>query len=1056
MLKRYFAVAICFVVIVTTLSSCVQSFHGSDGVEPLSSKNTSASSRSAHGDFLQLLRDPHLVHGTLENGMRYVLFRNTTPKDRVSMHLNVQAGSMYERDDQRGIAHYLEHMLFNGSTHFKPGELIEYFQSIGMMFGADANAHTGFFETVYDILLPTGDQESLEKGLLVLQDYAEGALLLESEVERERGVILAEKRERDSVSFRTFEASLAFELPGSRIVRRMPIGVEEVIVSADRELLKSYYDAWYRPETMMIVMVGDFDTALAETLIQSRFSGIQARAPKPDLSHLDSERWKPHEEGEKAFYHHEPEAGNTEVSMGTVAWTPFEPETEQILKSRILARLADQVVQNRLAEDIRSEEAPFSDAGIYSGTFLQNVKYSGISAECEPDRWKESLAYLEKSLRRALIHGFTPSEVNRVKADFVLGLETAVKEASTRKSTPLAREIISSINRNRLMLSPEQEVALLKSYVESLTPEDLGEAFKGSWGASHRLVQVTGNAELQGESDVLVAFHESEKVPVFPVEEKERPPFPYLEKPESNEKASLASSMREQESPETCDGKNGGILRIDTIDDLGVWIVDFSNGVRLNLKPTDFKKGEFIFQADFGMGKASEPENLPGLSMATQSVINGSGVGRLTVDELSTALAGRNVSLGFSVDDGSFQFSGSAASDEVTLLFQLTYTYFVDPGFRPEALSLFKSRYAQMIQEITRTPDGVMQSVGERFLAGGDTRFGMPDMTGIEAISLSNIVDWVTPALAHAPLEISVVGDFDVDEVIAVAGDWIGHLPERERIPRPAQLPLMTKAKNERAPEKKYRMKHRPLKPGQKQSMKRTSLHQLDAGALDQDKAHSTLTNQTSWDRQTTDASASPVEVRLPRFPKGQSVTFSVESRLDKGLVLMAFPTDDFWNIHQTRQLNILAKLFSERLRKALRESLGATYSPYAYNHASKVYDGYGVLRGVVAVSPDMAAKVLEHMEGIASAMVKEGVTKNELDLVLEPILTYIKDMVETNRYWLDSVLTGSAVHPEQLTWAKTIMGDYRSISVKEMNAAASRFLDGKRAARIIVQPSLQ
>ncbi len=183
-----------------------------------------------------LLTDPDLVHGVLPNGIRYVLLHNTTPENRVSMHLNVQSGSMHERDDQRGIAHYLEHMLFNGSTHFKPGELIEYFQSIGMMFGADANAHTGFFETVYDILLPAGDKESLEKGLLVLQDYAEGALLLESEVERERGVILAEKRERDSVSFRTFKASLEFELPDSLIAKRLPIGSESVIKTMNRDM----------------------------------------------------------------------------------------------------------------------------------------------------------------------------------------------------------------------------------------------------------------------------------------------------------------------------------------------------------------------------------------------------------------------------------------------------------------------------------------------------------------------------------------------------------------------------------------------------------------------------------------------------------------------------------------------------------------------------------------------------------------------------------------------------------------------------------------------------
>lgn len=153
------------------------------------------------------LKDSALVHGVLENGFQYLLMKNTTPKDRVSVHLNVFTGSVSEMDHEQGMAHFLEHMLFNGSEHFKPGELITYFQSIGMDFGADANASTSFFNTVYDLSLPKGDEKHLEDAFVVIKDYAEGALLLQSEIDRERGVVLAEKRERDSVSFRTFKRS---------------------------------------------------------------------------------------------------------------------------------------------------------------------------------------------------------------------------------------------------------------------------------------------------------------------------------------------------------------------------------------------------------------------------------------------------------------------------------------------------------------------------------------------------------------------------------------------------------------------------------------------------------------------------------------------------------------------------------------------------------------------------------------------------------------------------------------------------------------------------------
>jgi len=255
--------------------------------------------------------DPALVFGKLPNGFRYVLMENHEPKARVSMHLNIQAGSMNESDHEQGLAHFLEHMMFNGSTHFKPGELVKYFQNIGMQFGPDANAHTGFYETVYDVLLPEGDRENLKKGLVVLKDYAQGAFLLQSEIDKEKKVVLAEKRTRDSASYRTFVSTLKFELLDTSIPERLPIGKENIIKNSDRSLLKKFYDTWYRPENMVIVMTGDFDTGTAAKLIKKNFSSISARAqrkPDADIAEINHKGIKP-------FYQFETEAGNTTVSI---------------------------------------------------------------------------------------------------------------------------------------------------------------------------------------------------------------------------------------------------------------------------------------------------------------------------------------------------------------------------------------------------------------------------------------------------------------------------------------------------------------------------------------------------------------------------------------------------------------------------------------------------------------------------------------------------------------------------------------------------------------------
>ena len=216
-----------------------------------------------------------------QTAFRYVLKQNNTPSDRVSMHLYVQVGSLMESEAQQGMAHFLEHMQFNGSTHFGPDELVQYFQRIGMAFGPDANARTGFSETVYDILLPTGDSDSLEEGMLILRDFAQGALLLPEQIEQEKKVILAEKRSRDSTDLQIAKATFNFEMPGTLPAKRFPIGLEETIVHFDQNMLRQFYDRWYRPERMVLVVVGQFDPDAAQRLIEKQFADLRPRAEKP-------------------------------------------------------------------------------------------------------------------------------------------------------------------------------------------------------------------------------------------------------------------------------------------------------------------------------------------------------------------------------------------------------------------------------------------------------------------------------------------------------------------------------------------------------------------------------------------------------------------------------------------------------------------------------------------------------------------------------------------------------------------------------------------------------
>jgi zinc protease len=906
-----------------------------------------------------LLPDPAVIFGKLPNGFRYVLMENHRPKDRVSIHLDVQAGSLHESDDQQGLAHFLEHMLFNGSTNFKPGELVKYFQSIGMQFGPDANAHTGFNETVYDILLPQGDRKYLKKGLTVIKDYAEGALLLPSEIDSERRVVLAEKRTRDSVGYRTYIATLNFEFPHAKISKRLPIGKEEILKKADHKRLKEFYDSWYRPEKMILVMVGDFDTQAAISLIKENFSSLSSRAPpvrEPDVGKINHFGIKP-------FYHLEKEAGNTTTSIEVVEKVSKEPDSFTFQKNRLVKNIANRIVQNRLNAKVRKAGTPFTSASIHSGIFLNQMKYAEITAECSPENWKRSLSLMEQILRKALKFGFAESELDRVKKDYLSELDNAVKKASTRNSRHLARKILWNLNADRVFLSPEQKKELFTPLINSLTLQHVHDAFKEIWAPEHKLIFVTGNAELTGtdkdpRSQILAAYYKSNKVKLSKPAEKKTVTFPYLQEP----------------------GKEGRIIRTKKIPDLEIVRIDFKNGVRLNLKKTDFKANQVLINLAFGSGKTSEPLKKPGLAALSTKVINESGLGALDKDGVERAMAGKSTDVFFDVGEDRFYFKGETVTQEVPLLFQLLYAHLVDPGFREDAYTLSMERFRQKYLELSGSINGAMVLSGNRFLAGGDSRFGLPSFEEFKQLTLEHVRSWIEASLKTDTMEVSVVGDFDMDSVIKLAAKYFGTLSLNTQVYKSS-------------------------------------------------------------------------ESRLPEFPVGQLNTISVATKIPKGMVIVAYPTEDLWNISRTRRLSVLADIVSDRFREQIREKLGSAYSTFAFNRPSRAYPKYGVFQTGVYINPEEANMLVNKIKKIVSGLASDGATQDELHRALSPTLTSIKEMMRTNNYWLNTVLTGSKKHPQQLDWSRTIMKDYASVTKEEVSNIAKKYLDNGKAATIIVKP---
>ncbi|MEW5908391.1 MAG: insulinase family protein [Thermodesulfobacteriota bacterium] len=884
---------------------------------------------------------------------------NKEPKDRISMHLNIQVGSAHETDEERGLAHFLEHMLFNGSTHFKPGELVKYFQKIGMQFGPDANAHTGFFETVYDILLPAGNRESIDEALLVFNDYAEGALLLESEIDRERQVVLSEKRERDSSAYRTSLATMAFELEGTIFPKRFPIGEEEILKRIDRKKMKEFYDAWYRPEKMILVMVGDFEPDIAESLIRKRFSGFSPRGPKRkepvigDISHR----------GIRTFHYHEQESGGVTASLHVARKIEKRSDSLAVQQKRLISGIGNRIVQNRLNAVIQGLNPPFSSAAIGSGIYLKQIEYAEITSDSPSERWIRSLSTLEQMLRQALVYGFTPEELDRVRKDMLSDMENAVREEATRNSRFLASQLIYHMNNNQVFQSPRQEKELYSPIVATLGVKEVHQAFSETWASSHRLILLTGNARFDDLSQIpgdriKEVYHRSLETPVYSPKTSEMPRFPYL----SETKAS------------------GKILMQREIEDLSLLQIDFENGVRLNLKKTDYAANEVLATVSFGFGRSAEPKESPGLALLSEDVVNESGLGGLTKNELDQVLAGKATHVGFRVEESRFVIEGRSISGEIDLLFQLLYAHLIDPAYREESYRLVMDRYEKEYQESAHSIEGAMKLYGTGFLAGYDGRFGFPALDNFKKLTLDHVKSWLDGYFKNAMIEISITGDFDLSTVVERASRYFGSLPARRGVIHPREF--------------------EPLS-----------------------------------------------------FPTGQILPLEVQTKIPKALAVVAYRTEDLWDIQRTRRLNILGEVASERLREQIREKLGASYSPYAYNRPSRAYAGYGVFFAMAPADPGSVEHIITQIKSILSDIARSGISQDELQRAVKPVKTSIKDMLRRNSYWLDTVLSGSKDHPQQLDWSRQVLDDYASITETEVSALAKRYLNENQAAVILVKP---
>jgi len=703
--------------------------------------------------------DPAIVFGSLPNGMGYLIRPSSEPPNRVSLRLVVQAGSLMETEEQRGLAHFLEHMAFNGTTNFEAGEMIEYFQRLGMAFGADTNASTGFDRTMYQLELPNGEPSLRKESLALLRDYSDGILFSEKEIEKERGIILAEKSSRDTVDFRTFQAEIGFLLPDSRFAKRMPIGIEEIISTAPREEFLRFYEDWYRPENTFLVVTGDLEPEVWESSIRETFESFGAEdgeAPRYQGSGTVSF------EGIEAFVHREPEGKAVRFEITTGEKIENLPDTRERRVRDAQMQIINAILSRRLERLARDEESPILSSYAYSYPLFQFVDLSGISASVRPAEWEKGIKLVESELRSALEYGFSEPEILEAEANLLRTAREKVAGQETRQTAQWADEYAFLVNSGRVPLSPEREFELLEEAVSLSTPPVLQKMLNDVWTRSGRRLFLTGPVPQQvTAADVLAVYETSTQQAVEEPKLLGDLMFPYA-----------ASGSVE---PAT----------ISRIDDLDITQITYPNNVRVNWHPTPYEEEVVRITIRVGGGGLSLPDGQPGIARLAEGAFLQGGLGAISFDDLQTVTAGRSIVTEFSVTENAFQLDGQTRPEDLDLQLDILRAYLLDPGFRPEGLSFFRRSIDAQYREMESTWQGVLQSEGWPFLYGHYGLQNFPTEEELRQRDYEELRAWMVPQLQNGYVEVSVVGDFDPEDLRKTLDRVFGTLPgERPEKPR--------------------------------------------------------------------------------------------------------------------------------------------------------------------------------------------------------------------------------------------------------------------------------
>lgn len=660
--------------------------------------------------------DPLVTVGTLPNGLTYYIRENSEPRERAFLRLAINAGSILEDDDQLGLAHFLEHMAFNGTASYSGNEIIAFLERLGMQFGPDVNAYTSFDETVYELTVPTDDPETFATALNVLYEWSSAITLDPQEIDKERGVIVEEWRFRRGASARMRDVQFPVLFGDSRYATRLPIGDVELIQSFEPAALERFFTDWYRPELAAIVAVGDFDAREVEQQIVELFASLENPAePRPRETFS-----VPNHDETRFVVAADPETPNTSVAV-YVKRDAQALATEADYRDLLMGGLFTSMLNARLEEIARTPDAPFLGAGVSSGRLVRTEATTALSAAVEGNDVAPALEALVVEVRRILEHGFTPTELERAKANSLRFIEQAFRERENINSARFADEYVRAFLESEAIPGIPYERELYQRLLPGITLAEVNELANSYLQDENRVVVVSAieSDELEPVlvSDLRQAFERAERVVVDPYEDR------------------VVDSELLGDLPIP-----GRVVTEQELDAEGVLDWRLSNGARVLVLPTDYREDQVVFSA-FSPGGSSTValEDFRSAQYATVFTEQ-MGYGEFSPSDLSRLLAGTALSVSPYIDTYEEGFSGSASVEDLETMLQLLHLKMTSPRRDEAAYQALIRQFQAIVGQQTNDPRFLFQRRLQELYSAGHPRTMPIDPEGVSSITLDAVL----------------------------------------------------------------------------------------------------------------------------------------------------------------------------------------------------------------------------------------------------------------------------------------------------------------------------